>query len=128
MELSIFLARVIGCYLIITSLFVLINPDSTRALVKDMTGQRSVQFLVALITLLPGLLLVISHNLWVTGWPVLITLFSWLVFIAGVIRLFAAQLMIKIAKWFLNQPPAFLVCLMLIYLLFGAYLLYKSFW
>lgn len=37
-------------------------------------------------TLLLGLILVNTHNIWVADWPVVITLFGWLVLASGIMR------------------------------------------
>ena len=82
---SIFLAQVIGWYFVIISLFLLGRRQAMKSLVGDILADRALMFFIALITLILGLLLVVSHNLWVMGWPVIITLVAWLVLISGIV-------------------------------------------
>lgn len=101
---TMFLANVIAWYFIIMGLLLLIRTDRVRDAMEQIMTQPGLFFVVGLFTLILGLLMVISHNLWVTGWPAIITLFSWLVLISGIIRLFAPELAVRMSHSFLNNP------------------------
>ncbi|WP_019217878.1 hypothetical protein [Legionella tunisiensis] len=121
-----FLARVIGWYFVIISLYMLCCQQALKAIITDILGQRALMFFIGILTVVLGLLLVISHNVWVMGWPVIITLIAWLVLIGGVFRLINPELLTKIArKWLRN--PAYLIIAAIIYLLIGLFLLYKAY-
>jgi hypothetical protein len=54
-----------------------------------------------------GLLLVVSHNVWVAGWPVIVTLLSWLVLIKAIAYLLLPfSAMAGVVKAF-NRPAWF---------------------
>ncbi|MDI9818727.1 MULTISPECIES: hypothetical protein [unclassified Legionella] len=126
MELTIFLAKVIGWYFVIVSLFMLTRQEATKSLIADVLAQRALLFFMGIVTLIIGLLLVLSHNVWVMGWPVIITLIGWLVLISGILRLTSSKLTTKIGNWWLKNP-AYLVVAAVIYLLIGLYLLYMAY-
>ncbi|MCC5014783.1 MULTISPECIES: hypothetical protein [Legionella] len=126
MDLTLFLARVIGWYFVIISLYMLFCQQALKAIIVDILGQRALMFFIALLTVVLGLLLVISHNVWVMGWPVIITLIAWLVLVGGVFRLINPDLLTKVAQWWLRNP-AYLVIAAIIYLLIGLYLLYRAY-
>lgn len=126
MELSIFLAKVIGWYFVITSVFTLTRQDAMKSLIGDIIAERALMFFIAVVTLILGLLLVLSHNVWLMGWPVMITIVAWLVLIAGLIRLFAPEYSIKMAQWWLRNP-AYFITVTVICLLLGIYLLYMAY-
>jgi hypothetical protein len=44
-------------------------------------------FIAGFLALLGGLAIVNTHNLWVAGWPIIITIFGWLAVIGGIIRI-----------------------------------------
>ncbi len=48
-------------------------------MLKDFAIQRGVLLLNAIITPIIGILLVVSHNLWVADWRVVITIIAWLI-------------------------------------------------
>ncbi|HHF7346652.1 TPA: hypothetical protein ACPSKE_002094 [Legionella feeleii] len=126
MDLTLFLARVIGWYFVIISLYMLCCQQALKAIITDILGQRALMFFIALLTVILGLLLVISHNVWVMGWPVIITLIAWLVLIGGVYRLINPDLLTKVAQWWLRNP-AYLIIAAILYLIIGLYLLYRAY-
>ena len=87
MDTSIFLAKLIGPMLMTFSAALLINQDNMRDMAADFLEHRGLIFLAGVLTLLGGLAIVITHNVWVAGWPVVITIFGWLCVIGGVFRI-----------------------------------------
>lgn len=45
-----------------------------------------------------GLAIIRAHNLWVRGWPVLITLAGWFLVLLGLFRMFFPELQLEAAK------------------------------
>lgn len=124
---TIFLATVIGWYLVIVGLFLLVRRQTLQGVMADFISQRSLVFLLAIITLILGLLMVVSHNIWVMGWPVIITILSWLVLIGALIRLFFPDCAIKMGENALKHPNRLIIS-GIIMLLIGLYLLYMVYW
>lgn len=126
MEITIFLAQVIGWYLVIVSLFVLFRQDQLRGVMGDILAQRALLFFIAIVTVILGLLLVISHNVWVLGWPVIVTVIGWLVLISGLLRLVIPEALVRMGQWWLANPTYLLIAAV-IYLVIGVYLLYRAY-
>jgi uncharacterized protein YjeT (DUF2065 family) len=99
-----YLATVIGWYLVAVSLFMLFRQEQMKPIITDVMEQRGLLFVLAIITFILGLLMVTSHNIWVMGWPVVVTVFSWLVLLSGLLRLFCPDTVIKMGKSFLDNP------------------------
>ena len=99
-----FLATVNGCYLIIFSLFLLFRHTLVKSIMGDILAQRGLFFLMAIITVILGLLMVVSHNVWVNDWSVAVTIFAWAKLIGGVIRLFCPEMVMKGGTAFMNHP------------------------
>ena len=97
MEVSFFLAKIFGIYLIITALAVMVNKDHYKAAYKELKRDRIETHSMGAIALILGLLVVGFHNIWV-GWPVLITLIGWVMLIKGVMALVAPDMLLKFAK------------------------------
>jgi hypothetical protein len=69
-----------------------------------------------------GLAIVRAHNLWVRGWPVLVTLAGWFVMLLGLFRMFFPELQLEGAKH--TSTVSMLTVLLLavgIFLTFKAY-------
>ncbi|WP_133135231.1 hypothetical protein [Legionella rowbothamii] len=83
MDKSRFLAKAIGAYLLIVSLSMFINMHSFVNLVNEMTRNEPLVFVTGFFTLIIGILLVLSHNVWEWDWRVIITLIAWLTLLKG---------------------------------------------
>ena len=87
MDTSIFLARLLGPLFVVLAIGLLVRQDSWRAMAGDFIGSRPLVFLTGFLTLLGGLALVNTHNVWEAGWPLIITIFGWLAVIGGIARM-----------------------------------------
>ena len=125
MELSIFLAKVIGLYFVILSLFVLIRSKVMNEVIQEVTSNPGMMFLMAVVTLILGIMLIVSHNIWVADWRVIITVLGWLIFVGGIVRLFFINSAKKIGEWW-SRHRGFMMFMMVVYLIIGLYLLYVS--
>ncbi|WP_058535129.1 hypothetical protein [Legionella saoudiensis] len=83
MDRSRFLAKAMGIYLLIVSLSIFINMHSFVNLVNEMTKNEPLLFVTGFFTLIIGILLVLSHNIWQWDWRVLITVIAWLTLLKG---------------------------------------------
>ena len=83
METSILLAKIMGLYLIIMFVSVLINKKLMPSLIKDVIKDTALMMFGGAMTLILGLLLVLTHNIWTADWVGLVTLLGWLVLIKG---------------------------------------------
>ncbi len=77
METSLFLARLMGPAAIVMGAAMLINPVNMREMANDFLEHRGLIFLAGILTLVAGLAIVLTHNVWVAGWPVIITIIGW---------------------------------------------------
>jgi hypothetical protein len=87
METSLFLAKLIGPVVIVIGAAMLINQVNMREMASDFLQHRGLIFLAGILTLLAGLAIVLTHNIWVAGWPVIITILGWLSVIGGIFRI-----------------------------------------
>lgn len=125
MELSIFLAKVIGLVSTVSALAVIVRYKTSLALDEAAVRNPAVAYLGGFGILILGVLIVISHSVWTTDWRVLITIIGWLVLLKGIGRIFfpdSVGNMIakkKDNRWFILGEFAVL--------LVGLYLLYYGF-
>ncbi|TAL61395.1 MAG: hypothetical protein EPN84_08025 [Legionella sp.] len=120
---SLFLATVIGWYLVIVSLFLLFNFTLVKSIINEVMAQRGLLFIVALLTLILGIMMVTSHNIWVFAWPVVVTIFSWMVLIGGIVRLFFLERIAAMSQSFLSHPNRIRI-MGVVWLVVGLYLLF----
>ena len=83
MEVSKFLSKVIGLYEIIISLAMLINMKQFTADIQGMMNNGPLMIYIGCVTVIMGILLVVSHNIWEWTWRLLVTIVSWIVLLKG---------------------------------------------
>ena len=128
METSIFLAKVIGLVIVISTTAVLIRYKESLALEEEAVKNQAVTYLSGFAILIFGVLLVVSHSIWTFDWRLVITIMGWLVFLKGVGRIFFPSAVAHVIKkkrdnrWFiLGEIIVFLVGLYLLYYGFIVY-------
>jgi len=87
MESSIFLAQLIGPILIVLGVGMLAQPQGYRAVAEEFLASPALIYIAGLLALVPGLAIVLTHNVWPFDWRLIITLLGWLATIGGIFRL-----------------------------------------
>jgi hypothetical protein len=98
MQTSRFLAQLIGPTLLVIGLGMLANRDGYRAMAHEFLQSRALIYLAGLLALVPGLAIVLRHNVWALDWRVLITVLGWLSVVGGVFRLVFPQKVTRIGE------------------------------
>ena len=126
MDITLFLAKALGLYLLIVGLAMLFNAGKQRALLTDLVNNPSLLYLTGFIALIIGILLVLSHNIWVKDWPVVITILAWLSLIKGIVRVSCPQFALKTTRAYLEKDAVYYTCTVIIVIV-GLFLCYKGF-
>ena len=77
-----------------------LNRTTFRTLANELLASTALVFLAGVITLTAGVAIVLTHNVWLASWRVLITLLGWLFVVSGLIRMLAPQ---RAAAWGRNK-------------------------
>ncbi len=86
MELSLFLAKLFGIYLLIVGLLWAVRGAAISGVIEDFLANPGMLFLSGLIALWVGIAMAISHSVWEPNWRGLITLMGYLSIVKGVMR------------------------------------------
>lgn len=84
MDVSIFLAKFWGWYLLIFFFILSYNPIRIRQIFEDLKDQKFV-ILVSFMAIIIGLLNILFHNIWEPDWTILITLLGWFALSFGLV-------------------------------------------
>ncbi|MBI2707201.1 MAG: hypothetical protein HYX35_02655 [Proteobacteria bacterium] len=123
MDISIFLAKAIGIYYVFVSLAFLINKRKLRALIINTMNSPAYLLLSGFIALIIGILLTVSHNLWVEDWRVVITIIGWLALLKGMTIILFPQFLVTLStKWMQNERAYYTTFLFVLFM--GIILLY----
>ncbi len=81
MELTLFLTQVIGVYLVLIGLICIVKRKMMMQAMGDVITNKSLLYVIAIIELIAGISLVISHNIWVWNYAVIVTIVGWLMLV-----------------------------------------------
>ncbi len=116
-----FLARVIGVYLVIGGAAVLADRRRLMAAVVALTHERFAQLMAGVFAVFTGLVVVNLHTVWTTLPATLVSLVGWLALIKGILYLVLPERqMEKLMKLFMDRNWYFADGIVVIVL--GAYL------
>ncbi len=124
MDYTIFYARLFGIYLILIALAMLIMPQHYKRVALDASQNSVLLLLTGVMSLLIGLVVVLTHNLW-HGWAIAVTVLGYAAVLKGLVRLYASAWVAKVAVHVLQNTVYYPV--MLLILLWGILLFYCGF-
>ena len=102
MELSIFLAKIIGVVYVVAGISILFNSKYYKPVFNDLLKNKVWMFTMGLIGLVAMFIWVLKHNIWQgPWWVILVTLFGWLGFVKCI-------LILLLPKWFERFALAFM--------------------
>lgn len=84
MELSIFIAKLIGALYVAVGLGIIFDKAYYQKATNKMMDEAGLIYVGGAMALVTGVLLVTYHNIWVQSWEVIITILGWAALIKGV--------------------------------------------
>lgn len=126
MDISIFLAKALGVYLLVVSIGMLVHAKLFKSILTEVISSKALLFLSGILALILGILLVLSHNIWQNNWQVVITILAWLALIKGIVRVLLPQFSIAKMKK-LVKHNGFYYTASVVSLIVGIFLTYHGF-
>lgn len=109
MESTLFLAKVFGLYLIAMAVVLAWRRKALSVMIEGFATNPPLAYLASIVALILGLVLVVSHNVWAAGWPLIITILSWVVLIKALaFLLLPFDAMARLMRWF-DRPAWFAI-------------------
>ena len=84
METSLFIAKIFGLLYLVVGAGLILNRKVFQQIMDDFCKNAALILYGGIFSLGIGLVIVLTHNVWVTGWPVIITIIGWIAIIKGV--------------------------------------------
>jgi hypothetical protein len=94
-ESSLYLAQVMGLYLVLTGLIIMMRQKLFMAVVKEYVEHKALRTVVPIIQLLAGLALVVAHNVWTWDYRLIITMAGYLMIVESVLYLLIPEKTLK---------------------------------
>ena len=124
MELSIFLAKLIGLYFIIFAGILLIRPRLVETTLNQLVAQPLFGITFGILNLLAGLAIVIGHEVWELSWRVVITLLGFYALIKGFVELAFPGVL---ERWSAKSSERSYWFIVVALIVIGVYLTYSGF-
>ncbi|KTD62061.1 hypothetical protein [Legionella spiritensis] len=98
--LSLLMAQIFGFYFLIIAIVMITRPRYYSSILTNLKDCRVTAFAAATFSLFIGLLLVITHNIWVFESEVIITIVAWLILIQSILWLSIPEKMMVWSHWY----------------------------
>lgn len=125
MELSVFLAKLFGIYLLIVGVLWAVRGEVISEVVEEFFASRPMLLLSGLLALAIGIAMVISHSIWELNWRGLITLIGYLSIAKGIARVGFPEVSHRVAGSLLKGSRSWIW--ITIVLVLGGYLTWVGF-
>jgi hypothetical protein len=126
METSIFLAKLVGLYLLIIAIVLNARRDIFLKSVMAYCANPGLIITGGTLSLLGGLAVLIGHPIWTLDWRGLITILGLLTFIKGIVHLACPEFVFFLASNIIQNKHYYFIYLLIIALI-GLYLSAKGF-
>ena len=84
MGISAFIARIFGLLYLVVGIGLIKNRQTFKQIMEDFSKNTVLVFYGGILALVIGLMIVLTHNIWVANWTVIITIIGWGALIKGV--------------------------------------------
>lgn len=101
--ISIFLAKVLGVYLVVFSIAAFTNRKQLISMISNIEEDSFQVYFSGTIIFILGLLIVNSHNIWTMDYRGVITFLGWLTIFKGAVRIFWGQKVVSMGKNIFNS-------------------------
>lgn len=125
MNISIFIARILGPASFIVALGLLLNRDFYLKVFDDFINNTAFLYMGGLMALILGLVMIINHNIWEPSWVVIITIYGWLALTKGVLLTVFPKSVKAFTRLYHNNPKVLRLQAYLM-LLFGIFIMMKG--
>lgn len=124
--MSLILAKILGIYFLAIGLAFFLRPERFKDVYRQIVNDQNALLLGATMAILGGAILISLHNVWIAGWPILITLLGWWSLIKGFGFLVYPE-GVSYFNFLKDRSDIFYRAVSLGYALVGLFLTYKGF-
>ena len=107
MSTSIFIAKLLGPVFVAVGIAIPLRAQAFRDLLREFIHSAALLYLAGFFGLLGGLALVLTHNVWVLDWRLIITLIGWITIVRALVTVFYPQVIVTAGSKLLEYPVVF---------------------
>ena len=102
--MTIWISKFLGPIILVLSIPMLVTPAGLSETTKRFLSDSPLVLISGILAMTAGLSIVNTHNVWVFGWPVIITLFGWALLVGGAARMTAPRLVVRVGSAMMDRP------------------------
>ena len=126
MDNSVLFAKFMGPFIVVIGAGLLLNRKAFQEIMEGFTKDKALIFISGLMTFIIGLAMVIFHNMWITDWRLIITVFGWLTLIKGVILIVFPDRVISMTDMYKKHIRMIMISWSIM-IVFGIFLIMKGY-
>jgi uncharacterized membrane protein len=124
MELSIYLAKLLGIYMLLLAGAWIVRKDQLDRVFKEIASSRSLLAFLGIFDIVAGLAIAIGHPVWQFNWRGLITLLGYVMIVRGLMRLMFTDEVKKRMATLMDKGGWIIIAILVV---IGAFLTYNGF-
>ena len=109
MQNSIFIARLAGPLMLALAAALFIDRAGFKAMAEEFLQSRALIYLSGILTMLAGIAIILTHNVWMANWRVIVTLLGWMMAVGGAMRIVVPGRTQAWGRGFLRHPSGTLI-------------------
>ena len=108
MEISIFIAKILGPLFFVVGIGLIMNSKWYLKVFEDFTKNAAFLYLGGVSALSLGIVIVVTHNVWMMSWVVIITILGWLSVLKGISLLIMPDWVPNVIEVYKKNPKLLL--------------------
>jgi hypothetical protein len=120
------ITQIVAWLLLVLGLSYTVNTAMWLRVVRDAMAEPARYFFMVILTLVLGLAIIATHNVWVAGWPVVVTLFGWILVVKSALFLLFPRIIGLFSGWTDRFMTIWIRAGGLLLVVLGAILVYRS--
>ena len=104
--MTVWISKFLGPVILALGLRMVLSPNRLNETTRRFLADSPLVLISGVLAMTAGLAIVNTHNLWVWGWPVVVTVFGWLLLIGGALRVTAPELVDRVGDSMMEHAGA----------------------
>jgi hypothetical protein len=101
---AVWIAKFLGPIFVVLSTPMIVMPARLQETTRRYLADRPLILVSGVLAMTAGLSIVNTHNVWVLGWPLIVTLFGWALLLGGASRIIAPGAVDAVGGAMMNRP------------------------
>jgi len=102
--MAIWISKFLGPVILALSIPMIITPTRLQETTRRFLADSPLVLISGLLAMTAGLSIVNTHNVWVLGWTLIVTLFGWALLLGGALRIVAPRVVHRVGGAMMDRP------------------------